>query len=38
MWNVKIQFLLNKWHVLADVAAEAVKDILNMSTYALAVI
>lgn len=38
MWNVKTHFLLNKLHVLADVAAEVVKDILNISTYTLAVI
>lgn len=35
MWNVKILFLLN---VLADFVAEVVKDILNISTYILAVI
>lgn len=33
MWNAYILCLRNKLHVLADFAAEVVKDILNTSTY-----
>ena len=37
MWSVKILFLLNKLHMLADLVAEVVKDIPEISRYIIAV-